>query len=84
MSDSPHTGNPLHSDTLYLVAITEDPEEPKLEPNKPEAYHHRGVAYQKLKDRTSALNDLKLADSLYLKKNELNKHRITTQLLRQL
>jgi tetratricopeptide (TPR) repeat protein len=56
----------------------------KLEPNRPEAYHHRGVAYQKLKDRINAFNDLKLADSLYLKKNELNKHRIITQLLRQL
>jgi tetratricopeptide (TPR) repeat protein len=56
----------------------------KLEPNKPEAYHHRGVAYQKLKDRANSVSDLKLADSLYLKNNELNKHRIITQLLRQL
>ncbi len=56
----------------------------KLEPNKPQAYHHRGVAYQKLKDRANSINNLKLADSLYLKNNELNKHRIITQLLRQL
>jgi Protein of unknown function (DUF1822) len=38
MSDSPHTGNPLHSDTLYLVAITGDPEEPYFIPDTHRVY----------------------------------------------
>jgi tetratricopeptide (TPR) repeat protein len=82
-------GSYLYRGLAYLglgrtqSAIANFTQATKLEPNKPEAYHHRGVAYQKLKDRANAFNDLKLADSLYLKRNELNKHRIITQLLRQ-
>jgi uncharacterized protein with HEPN domain len=30
MSDFSHSGNPLHSGTLYLVSTTGDPEEPRL------------------------------------------------------
>jgi tetratricopeptide (TPR) repeat protein len=62
-------------------AIANFTEAIKLEPNKPEAYHHRGVAYQALKDRNNAIKDLKMADRLYLNENRLNKHRIVTQLL---
>jgi tetratricopeptide (TPR) repeat protein len=63
------------------VAIANFTEAIKLEPNNPEAYHHRGVAYQALKDRNNAIKDLQMADRLYLKENRLNKHRIVTQLL---
>jgi tetratricopeptide (TPR) repeat protein len=62
-------------------AIANFTEAIKLEPNNPEAYHHRGVAYQALKDRNNAIKDLQIADRLYLKENRLNKHRIVTQLL---
>jgi hypothetical protein len=30
MSDFSHSGNPLHSGTLYLVSTTGDPEEPQM------------------------------------------------------
>jgi tetratricopeptide (TPR) repeat protein len=56
----------------------------KLAPNKPEAYHQRGLVYQNLRDRDNTLKDLKMADRLYLQENQLNKHRTVTQLLNKI
>jgi tetratricopeptide (TPR) repeat protein len=62
-------------------AIANFTEAIKLDPINPLAYHHRGIAYQVLKDKINAINDLKKADRLYLQQNKLNKHRIVIQLL---